>query len=196
VLLASQFVEQRSAQQRLARSGEDPVSTIPKPLDELYEAHHAMVYRTAYRVTGNAPDAEDVMQTVFMRMLKRDVDAAEIDNTESYLRRAAVNAALDIVRTRQADNTLELERTAASGSCTELRDLRDTMRRALSKLSPKAAEMVALRFFEGYTNPEIAKLMGMSQIVVAVTVHRARKKLQQELIKGTTKGSALKGEIQ
>jgi RNA polymerase sigma-70 factor (ECF subfamily) len=168
--------------------GEDPVSTIPKPLDELYEAHHAMVYRTAHRITGNAPDAEDVMQTVFMRMLKRDADAAEIENPESYLRRSAVNAALDIVRARQADNTLELEHMATSGSCTELRDLRDTMRRALSKLSPKTAEMVALRFFEGYTNPEIAKLMGMSQIVVAVTVHRARKKLQQELIKGTTKG--------
>jgi RNA polymerase sigma factor (sigma-70 family) len=44
--------------------------------------------------------------------------------------------------------------------------------------------MIALRFFEGYTNPEIAKMMGISQIVVAVTVHRARKKLQQELKKG------------
>jgi RNA polymerase sigma-70 factor (ECF subfamily) len=133
------------------------------------------------------------MQTVFMRILKRDSGAAEIDNPESYLRRAAVNAALDIVRSRQADNTLELERMATSGSCTELRDLRDTMRRAMSKLAPKAAEMVALRFFEGYTNPEVAKLMGMSQIVVAVTVHRARKKLQQELIKGTTTGTTAKG---
>lgn len=165
--------------------GEEPISTIPKPLGELYEAHHAMVYRTAYRITGNASDAEDVMQTVFVRMLKRDDAAlAEIDNPESYLRRSAVNAALDTVRARQADNTLELERMPASGSCTELRDLRDTMRRAMSKLAPKAAEMVALRFFEGYTNPEIAKLLGMSQIVVAVTVHRARKKLQQELTKG------------
>lgn len=181
----------------LSAVGENPIPTIPKPLDELYEAHHAMVYRTAHRITGNGPDAEDVMQTVFMRMLKRDPSAmAEIENPESYLRRSAVNAALDIVRTRQSDNTLELERMPASGSCTELRDLRDTMRRALSKLAPKTAEMVALRFFEGYTNPEIAKLMGMSQIVVAVTVHRARKKLQQELIKGTTAGPAAKGMAQ
>jgi RNA polymerase sigma-70 factor (ECF subfamily) len=172
--------------------GEEPISTIPKPLGELYEAHHSMVYRTAYRITGNASDAEDVMQTVFVRMLKRDEAAlAEIDNPESYLRRSAVNAALDIVRVRQADNTLELERMPASGSCTELRDLRDTMRRAMSKLAPKAAEMVALRFFEGYTNPEIAKLLGMSQIVVAVTVHRARKKLQQELTKGIAKAQGV-----
>jgi RNA polymerase sigma-70 factor (ECF subfamily) len=110
-----------------------------------------------------------------------------IDNPESYLRRASVNAALDIVRARQADNSLDLERMPASGSCTELRDLRDTLRRALAKLPARTAEMFALRFFEGYTNPEIAKLMGISQIVVAVTVHRTRKKLQQELQK---KGAA------
>jgi len=100
-----------------------------------------------------------------------------------------VNAALDIVRSRQADNTLELERFPASGSCTELRDLRDTLRRSLAKLPPRTAEMFALRFFEGYTNPEVAKLMGLSQIVVAVTLHRARRKLQDEFTrhKGVTK---------
>lgn len=168
--------------------GEVPVSTIPKPIDQLYETHHAMVFRTAHRVTGNASDAEDVLQTVFLRMLRRE-SGAQIENAESYLRRAAVNAALDVVRARQADHTLELERLPASGSCTELRDLRDTLRRALSKLGPRTAEMFALRFFEGYTNPEIAKLMGLSQIVVAVTLHRARRKLQKEIRK-QAKGDA------
>jgi RNA polymerase sigma-70 factor (ECF subfamily) len=168
--------------------GEVPVSTIPKAIDQLYETHHAMVFRTAHRITGNASDAEDVLQTVFLRMLRRE-SMEGIENAESYLRRAAVNAALDVVRARQADHTLELERLPASGSCTELRDLRDTLRRALSKLGPRTAEMFALRFFEGYTNPEIAKLMGLSQIVVAVTLHRARRKLQNEIRK-QAKGDA------
>lgn len=166
---------------------EVPVSTIPKPLDLLYEEHHAMVFRAAHRITGNAADAEDVLQTVFLRLLKRDPTGA-IENPESYLRRSAVNAAVDIVRARQADHNLEVERLAASGSSTELRDLRDTLRRELAKLPPRTAEMFALRFFEGYTNPEIAKLMGLSQIVVAVTLHRARKKLQKELKKGAGRG--------
>jgi RNA polymerase sigma-70 factor (ECF subfamily) len=165
--------------------GEAPVSTISNPLDQLYTAHHAMVFRTAHRVTGNAADAEDVLQTVFLRILKRDT--SDIENPESYLRRAAVNAALDIVRSRKADNSLELERTASSGSCTELRDLRDTVRRTIATFPPKTAEMIALRFFEGYTNPEIAKMMGISQIMVAVTVHRARKKLQLELKRGAAR---------
>ena len=160
--------------------GEVPVSTIPNPIDQLYETHHAMVFRTAHRITGNPSDAEDVLQTVFLRMLRRE-SMEGIGNAESYLRRSAVNAALDVVRARHADHTLELERLPASGSCTELRDLRDTLRRALAKLGPRTAEMFALRFFEGYTNPEIAKLMGLSQIVVAVTLHRARRKLQDEI---------------
>ena len=162
--------------------GEAPVSTIPKALDTMYEAHHSMVFRTAHRVTGNAADAEDVVQTVFLRLLRREPAAnAGIDNPESYLRRSAVNAALDIVRSRRVTNTLETEKLPASGSCTELRELRDSLRRALSTLPERTAEMFALRFFEGYTNPEIAKLMGISQIVVAVTLHRARKRLQQEM---------------
>lgn len=147
-----------------------------QPVDQLYEAHHGMVFRTAYRITGNSADAEDVLQTVFLRMVRGN---PQMDHPESYLRRSAVNAALDVVRARRETGTLEPERMAASGSCTELRDLRDTLRRELSRLPPRTAEMFALRFFEGYTNPEIAKLLGVSQVVVAVTLHRTRNKLKK-----------------
>jgi len=137
-----------------------------------------MVFRTAYRITGNAADAEDVLQTVFLRMVRGN---PEVENPEGYLRRSAVNAALDVVRARHDNDTLEPERMASSGSCTELRELRDTLRRALSKLPPRNAEMFAMRFFEGYTNPEIGKLLGISQVVVAVTLHRTRRRLQKEM---------------
>ena len=147
--------------------GAEPIPALPNMLDRMYEAHHAMVFRTAYRIAGNAADAEDVLQTVFLRLLRRDA-AAEIDNPESYLRRSAVNAALDVVRARRAHNTLELERLPASGSCMELRDLRDTLRRALAQLPGRTAEMFALRFFEGYTFQEIASKLGMS----LTTTHR------------------------
>ena len=153
---------------------------MTKPLDQMYQVHHGMVFRTAYRITGNAADAEDVMQTVFLRLVRLN---PEMDNPESYLRRSAVNAALDVVRARHDNDTLEPERMAASGSCTELRELRDSLRRALSKLPPKNAEMFAMRFFEGYTNPEIAKMMGISQVMVAVSLHRTRRRLQKEIVR-------------
>ena len=68
-----------------------------------------MVFRAAYRVTGNAGDAEDVMQTVFLRMMKRDQAAEPVGNMTSFLHRAAVNAALDLVRSRQNVRNIPLE---------------------------------------------------------------------------------------
>src|SRR5258708_1103343 len=154
------------------------VSQMIKPLDQMYEAHHGMVFRTAYRITGNAADAEDVLQTVFLRMVRGN---PAVENPESYLRRSAGNAALDVVRARHDNERVERERMGASGLCSELGELRDSLRRALSKLPPRNAEMFAMRFFEGYTNPEIAKLMGISQVVVAVTLHRTRQRLKKEM---------------
>lgn len=61
------------------------------------------------------------------------------------------------------------------------RELRDSLRRALATLSPRAAEIFALRFFEGHTNPEIARMLGMSQVHVAVLLHRTRKQLQKQI---------------
>lgn len=136
-----------------------------------------MVFRTAYRVTGNAADAEDVLQTVFMRLTRRE---PRIDNPESYLRRSAVNTALDLVRARHDSSVVELDRLPARAQH-EQGELRENLRRALATLPERTAEMFALRFLEGLTNPEVARVMGLSQIVVAVTLHRTRRKLQQIL---------------
>ena len=62
-------------------------------LERLFQAHHGAVMRAAYRITGNATDAEDVLQTVFMRLLSRRVDSAAMENVPAYLHRAALNAA-------------------------------------------------------------------------------------------------------
>ena len=78
-------------------------------LERIFREHHAMVFRAAYRVTGNADDAEDVLQTVFLRMVKRDVDAKPVENMASFLHRAAVNAALDLVRSRQNIRSIPLD---------------------------------------------------------------------------------------
>lgn len=154
----------------------------PNPVEPIYNAHHAMVYRTAYRVTGNASDAEDVLQTVFLRLMKREGAVSQMEQPEGYLRRSAVNAAIDLLRERQKTGEARLEAMPSSDTCTELRDLRDSLRRALAKLDPRPAEMVAMRFFEGYSNKEIAQMMGISQISVAVILHRAKQRLQKELI--------------
>ncbi|MEO8096223.1 MAG: sigma-70 family RNA polymerase sigma factor, partial [Acidobacteriota bacterium] len=98
-------------------------------------------------------------------------------------RRSAVNAALDIVRARREAPGVDLERMASPGPDPELGDLQKHLRLALGTLPVRSAEVFILRHFEGHKNPEIAKILGISQLVVAVTLHRARKALQKELIR-------------
>lgn len=137
------------------------------------------MFRTAYRITGNPADAEDVMQAVFLRLMRRDSSAGPLDEPQAYLRRAAINASLDVVRARQEAKSVPLSESPPGPG--DQRELKDSLRRAMAALNPRAAEIFALRFFEGYTNPEIASMLKMSQVHVAVLLHRTRKQLQKEI---------------
>ena len=79
---------------------------------ELYETHYAAVYRAALRITGNYADAEDVLQTVFLHVLGTPAQGEEppaIRNPEAWFKRAACNAAIDILRRRTARAEISLE---------------------------------------------------------------------------------------
>jgi len=67
-------------------------------LEGLFERHHDRVFRTAHRVTGSAADAEDVLQTVFLRVARGQESAAAAENPQAYFARAAINASLDLLR--------------------------------------------------------------------------------------------------
>jgi RNA polymerase sigma-70 factor, ECF subfamily len=164
-------------------------AVLPPDPDLIFREHHSAVFRAAYRVTGNASDAEDVLQTVFMRLLRRHPDAEAVGNMEGYLRRAAVNAALDLIRSRQATPQVPLEDVAAMlpenaplapDRLYRSTEIRHWLRQAVARLSPRAAEMFALRFFEGRDNPEIAQALGTTPASVAVTLSRTRDRIQQE----------------
>jgi len=166
---------------------EEPAITIPDELGRVFREHSGLVFRTAYRITGNAGDAEDVLQTIFLRVLRRDAKSAEaMQHPESYLRRAAINTALDVIRARQAEQTVPLPEDdlglphtrAAQG---EGDGLRQALARAMGQLKPRAAEIFALRFLEGLSNRQIAETLGISQVLVAVIVHRTRQQLRREL---------------
>jgi RNA polymerase sigma-70 factor, ECF subfamily len=158
-------------------------------LEGVFRAHHARVLKAAYRVTGSMADAEDVAQSVFLRLARGDIDYRGIEHLESYLCRSAVNAALDIIRARGHRENVPVETAdelqASPGVSPERahssREIRNRLRLGLAKLSPRAAEMFALRYFEGLDNPEIAQMMRTSQAVVAITLHRTRARLKKEL---------------
>jgi RNA polymerase sigma-70 factor (ECF subfamily) len=167
-----------------------PFPGQPAELEELFQAHHASVLRAAYRITGNATDAEDVLQTVFIRLLRRPLDSPPMENAGAYLHRVAVNAALDLVRERQEARNQPLDAhishlaegpAAAPDRQQEAREMRDFLRRAIRRLAPRAAEIFCLHCFEGYSNAQIASMLDLSRAGVAVALHRTRARLQEEI---------------
>jgi len=172
------------------------VAHVVAQLEEVFRAHQACVLKAAYRITGSMADAEDVSQSVFLRLARGTVDPGSISNLQSYLHRSAVNAALDLIRSRghrelapveaagelQSNPSLSPERALSS------LEIKDWLRRELAMLNPRAAEMFALRYFEGQDNLEIARTMNTSQAVVAVTLHRTRARLKKRL-RGFMKGA-------
>jgi len=181
------------------RREEKPVEALtqssPPPdlrdrLEGLFERYHKQVFLSAQRITGNAMDAEDALQTVFMRLLRRTGGAELTEDLGSYLHRAAVNAALDIVRSKRSSHSTPLDDADAveAGSARPTaernvrdREIRERVRAALGRLSPATAEVFTLRYFEGYGNHEIARMLGTTRSTVGVMLHRARHRLKNEI---------------
>jgi RNA polymerase sigma-70 factor (ECF subfamily) len=160
-------------------------------LGVLFRDHHEAIFRIAYRITGSQSDAEDVLQTIFLRLTPNWARRDLSPNPEGYLHRAAVNASLDLIRRRTRanfvaldvvdfDQSSKLSTQSPEDDFADL-ELRELIRHAIAKLEGRAATAFALRYLEGYDNSRIAEILGTSQMVVAVTLHRARTRLRKEI---------------
>lgn len=164
-------------------------SAESEELAVLFQDYHQAIFCIAYRITGSRSDAEDVLQTIFLRLTPKRRDFSP--NPEAYLKRAAVNASLDLIRKRTRANSVSLDvvdfdqnsKSSAPSPADDFADveLRELIRQAVAKLEGRAATAFALRYFEGYDNARIAQILGTSQMVVAVTLHRARTRLRKEI---------------
>ena len=157
-----------------------PSTTPGAGFAELYQRHYEAVFRAALRVTGNPADAEDVLQTVFLRVLARGGEVEEVALPAAYFRRAAVNAAVDVLR-RQ-----ELRRQSGSDN----REphavqppllLKEQLRRALTILDRDDASLFLLRHLEGLSIEELAGMFEIEKNNVTVRLHRIRHRLQAEM---------------
>ncbi len=155
--------------------------TSPSRFAELYERHYAAVYRAALRVTGNPADAEDALQTVFLRILRQ---GGRLDSSivpEAYFRRAATNAALDLLRRKVTRREAQVSEGFPQAVVESPALLKERLRRAIAALDPGDAEVFLLRHVEGFSNGELAEMFGQEKNHMAVRLHRIRQTLQAEM---------------
>jgi RNA polymerase sigma-70 factor (ECF subfamily) len=168
------------------------VSKIPRhpwaeELEQLFEQQYQLVYRTAYSLTGSVQDAEDVLQTIFLRLLARQIPPDLKKNPEPYLYRAAFNLSMDVIRSRERQvltGDIEPFERPKPASSNEDEQIDDRLHRAIAELHPAAAQIVILRYVHNKSLADIAKIVGTTRSTVAVSLFRSRarlKRLMQEL---------------
>ena len=162
-----------------------PDQAVDDAFERLFREHHAFVYRTAYSVTGARHDAEDVLQTIFLRLLRRGLPDDVRQNPKAYLHRAAINVSLNIVRARKRQHpTGDVECLRAIAPMVDRNpadEVREHLIRAMGELRPRVVEMLVLRYEHDYSDADIARMLGTSRGVVAVTLYRARARLKKAL---------------
>jgi RNA polymerase sigma factor (sigma-70 family) len=161
---------------------------LAQEFDEIFREHSQMVYRTAFSVTGSSQDAEDVLQGVFLWLLRRGIPEGLKENPKAYLYRAAINLSLNTVRSRRrhvltGDNS-QFEGLSPASPASPNEALETRLIDAMAQLNPRAVEMLILRYEHDYSDAEIGKMLGASRGTIAVTLYRARAALRK-LLKGS-----------
>ena len=142
---------------------------------ELYEAYGQDVYRLALSYLHNAQDAEDICHRVFLSLLEKNVTILP-GKEKAWLLTCTANACKNDLKSFWRRNRQELdERMVFSDEADK------DLWAALTTLSPKDRALIHLYYYEGYSQEEIAKTLGITRTAVQTRMSRARAKLEKEL---------------
>jgi RNA polymerase sigma-70 factor (ECF subfamily) len=170
---------------------EQPQQPWREKLDKLFREHSQFVYRAAYIVTGNPYDAEEVLQTIFLRLVGRDLNDEILANPKGYLHRAAVNEAISVLRARERRMTVPLlvKQTGkqeeenpeiAARTVAAHRDIvvRERLQEAIAQLESDSLGILVL-FQQGFTDAEIAAMRREPRGTVSSKLTRIRATLKK-----------------
>ena len=165
----------------------------------LVERHSQNVFRLAYRMTGNRPDAEEIVQEAFLRAYQKLGQFAARANFGTWVYRIAANYAIDRIRQRKKEDARRVESPIGENSMendpvsnvqdvaptperlTQSLELRKHMEIALAALSESERTAFVMRHWEGCGIEEIAAVLKSNSGAAKNTVFRAVQKLRQAL---------------
>lgn len=161
----------------------------------LVERHSRAVYRLAYRMTGSADDAEDVVQETFLKAYRQLSRFESRANFSTWLHRIAVNCSIDLIRSRphreSGHDAADLDQLggdehgqAAQASPERLMlstEVQDRVMSAMTSLSAMERAAFALRHFEGQSIDEISQALGLKANAAKHSIFRAVKKMRVAL---------------
>lgn len=168
----------------LVATAEDAPQAADLAFDRLYRSSRDDVYAYVASLLRDAPAAEEVTAAAFERAYrKRNRFDPERGEPRAWLFGIARNAALDELRRRGRQAELAAEPTDLESHAFEEHAERSERRLAVSaaleRLAPRERELIALKFFAGLENREIARVLGIGESNAGTKLHRAMTKLRE-----------------
>jgi RNA polymerase sigma-70 factor (ECF subfamily) len=160
---------------------------LPEDIEELFREHYQLLYRSAYGVTGNRQDAEDVLQSLFVKLLQNGIPPELRQRPARYLHRAVVNLSLNVLRSRRRQRLvdgvedLSIPVFDTRDADRQHAEFHDRLMRALAQLKPRALEILLLHYKHDYSDIQIAKMLGTTRGTIAVALYRLRARLRKLL---------------
>ncbi|MEU6664389.1 SigE family RNA polymerase sigma factor [Streptomyces sp. NPDC046727] len=165
-------------------SGEQRRSLTEAEFTAYVQERRASLYATAYHLTGDRFEAEDLLQSALFstyRAWERISDKAAVGG---YLRRTMTNLHISAWRRRKLNEypTEELPETPGETDAMRGTELRAVLWQALARLPELQRTMLVLRYYEGRTDPEIADILGISVGTVKSSIWRSLRRLREDEI--------------
>ncbi|MGN0498497.1 MAG: RNA polymerase sigma factor [Acutalibacteraceae bacterium] len=147
--------------------------------EQLVDEYSDMIYRIAYQNLRSSYDAEDIMQDVFLSLLKSNAEFSDSAHIKAWLIKVTVNKCIDFKKSARNRTTVTLDEQSAHYDSEEQGVMDEIFR-----LPEEERNIIYLYYYEGYTISEIAQILGKKQNTVNSKLQRARKKLKALLTKG------------
>ena len=148
--------------------------------------HHQLLYRVAYHLTGNAQDAEDLLQDLYLKLWQKRDELPDEAMKEAYLVTMMRNLFIDQRRLKRLDASAELKNEEGppdERSLDRQIDARDEIRQMeglISELSERDAKIIQMHLVDDRSYEEIERDTGLSQGNIRIIVMRTKKKLKQQ----------------
>lgn len=136
------------------------------------------LFRFAVKCTGQATDADDVVQASF-EVLWQKRDDVEVSKAKAFLFQVAYRQSIDIFRKKSKTRFIDVPEETYSPVNPDLKKVLD---RALATLDERSRALVLLKDYEGYSYEEIGQITDLNESQVKVYLFRARKSLKEYLV--------------
>ena len=159
--------------------------------EDLVRRKTSKVYALCYRIIGNAEDAKDISQLVFIKLWENLGKYDPKFAFDTWLYRMVTNVAIDFLRSKQSrDNAVnsnlrlvKLAEDAEQGVAVQRKEIENIFNEVSTVLSPKQKAIFVMREMEDLPSPEIARVLGCQESTVRNHLFNARKLMQKQLEK-------------